>query len=261
MRMRFILMLCVLLAGCAGKSVTGPQMDLSIALDRTEYKIGQPLVATVQLKNNSSDELVVPRFDAQSLQFMTGKRGLNTRVHRHPVHSKNVIPESREIEPNGTFSRQFLFTRATKRGGDYVLTAIFKGAVQDEKFIEQAVYARPVPFRVTEEVVLKRDPSDGRILKTQAVELARKSAAGEVIESRAVLVPLKDTGLVTWVVMLRVKKPNGKELRYAVQVDPYVGKVRRLESKKSERERATPGNKDPQVRASRTGSAAGTLVK
>ena len=91
--------------------------------------------------------------------------------------------------------------------------------------LPETLYSEAVPFRVVQPTALRRDPTNGLILKAQALELAERTVEGKVKAKRAVLVPLEKTGLYTWVVLFRTAPPDGPEKQYAVQVSPYTGKV------------------------------------
>jgi len=218
--------------GCVTSStVSELPLVLSVSLDREQYDVGEPVVVTVGLENRGRRAVDVPRFDAQSLKFMAGLKGVNTRVYREPVASAEVEPQGRQVKPGEAATRQFLFTRLSEQEGEYALLVSLKGIVVKGELLDDVLYATPVPFRVTSRVSLRRDPVNGMILKEQAVEIARKSVVGEVKETRAVLVPLGDSGLFTWLVMLRAQTSDGKEKRSVIQVDPYTGRVRPLELK------------------------------
>jgi len=222
--------ICLLIIGCAS-APTASDLALAVSVDRATYRIGDPLVATVYLENKTARAVEAPRFDTHSLKFTYGKKGLNARIRREPVHSGAIPPKRRTVRPGGSVIRRFLFTRMTEEEGDYALLVSFKGAVADKTLIEDTVYSKPVEFRVSGEVGLKRDKVNGLILKTQAITLAKAKAGGEVTYARAVLMDLGRSGLFTWVVMLTEKLPKDRVRKYAVQVDAYTGKVRPLELK------------------------------
>jgi len=221
------ILVSALIIGCAS-APSASDLILNVSADRETYRIGDPLVATVQLRNKTDHVVNVPRFDAKSLKFMYGKKGQDARIRRDPVHSRAIAPRPRTVEPGSFVSRQFLFTRMTAEDGDYGLIVGFKGAVADETVIDETIYSEPTQFRVSEEIGLKRDKANGLVLKSQAIELARAKAGGEVTFARAVLVELGKSGLFTWVVMLTEKRPQDRVRKYAVRVDAYTGKVRPL---------------------------------
>jgi hypothetical protein len=238
-----VALLGVWLQGCAstGDPMAGPPIELTVTLDRTDYRLGDPLVATVTLKNASESEMVLPSFDHQAVRFMVGEKGSNARVHHEAVHSPQVISESRTLAPGRAVSRPFLLTRATLEAGEFAVLASFRGLIFDGEMIRDTVYAPPQPFQVDSIVGLLRDRGNGLILKEQAVALAREQAKGEVRRTRAVLMPLGETGLFTWVVMVR-EVSGGTERSYAVEVNPYVGSVKPVALKEAGRLPGLPGS-------------------
>ena len=226
-----VMLVCLALQGCASTDAAREApLELSVTLNRADYRIGDPLIATVTLENKAEKPMDVPRFDVQSARFMTGEKGLHVRVHREPVHSKTILPVPHRMEPTRSVTRSFVLTRVTMDPGEFALMASFKGVIVDGEYVRKSVYAAPRTYKVGREVAFRRDRGNGLILKEQAEELARANAKGEVKKTRAVLMPLGDTGLFTWIVMVRAAE-NGGERSYAVEVNPYLGSVKPVVSK------------------------------
>ncbi|MFP4057345.1 MAG: hypothetical protein ACLF0G_10795 [Candidatus Brocadiia bacterium] len=221
-------LLAAVVAGCGPRRGAAPPLALSASLDREQYAVGEPLVVALRLENRGRRAVELPQFTHQAVKFLYGctERGA-PRIIRQPVHSRQVAPQPRHLEPGESLRRRFLFTRLTDEPGEYALLAGFKGAVVGGTWTDQRVYAQPVAYRVGEQVALRRDPTSGMLLKAQAVELARREGEGEVANARGVLVPLGETGLYTWVVLLEVRGEDG-ERRRVVQVNPYSGRVEPL---------------------------------
>jgi hypothetical protein len=209
-----------------------PPVELSVTLNQKTYRTGDALVAEVTLKNSGREVVDVPRFDASSLRFMQGEKGLHARVIRDPVYSKTMTPRSYTVQPGKAASRRFVFTRATQKPGSYALLVSLKRAIVGGELQRAPVYGSSEPYTVTEEVALERDPSNGLILKDQAIAIAKAEAPGRATRARAVLMPLGETGLFTWVVAMRIEEGE-KAYTHTVQVDPYVGRVRPLKMKES----------------------------
>jgi len=222
------------LLGCNWCPAAAPPMDMTVSLDREQYDIGQPLVATVRLENHARRQMDVPRFDQRALRFFYMASELGAPLLREPVHSLALQDDPRHIAPGETTERRFLFTRVTEEPGQFLLAVSFKGAVLKGKLLEQEIFAKPVKYRVTERVALRRDSVSGLVLKTQAAELACRHAAGKATASRVVLVPLGETGVYTWVVLLHVEEPGRQARSCAVQVNPYTGRVDTLEMSSGE---------------------------
>jgi hypothetical protein len=222
------LALAIALVALAGGCATAPRQDpqrLRLSLDADAYRIGQAVVATVWLSNSGSGVLHSPGLDEDTLQFMYGAKGTSERIVREPVHSQAVASQPQELKAGEAAMRRFLFTRLTGEEGDYALLASFRGAASEDGLVYDRVYAEPVPFKVSGPVLYERDPVNGLILKKQTVALATQ-AAGEGAEVvRAVLVPLGESGLYTWAVLLKGRGPDGSAGESALQVNPYTGQV------------------------------------
>jgi hypothetical protein len=223
----------ILVAGCASAETRAP-LVLSLDLDKPEYRIGDTVVATVSVKNESSKAMNALALEHRAVTFLSGEKGGSARIRREPVFSAEVPPEPQQMAAGECLTRRFLFTRLTERAGQHALIADFKSAAASGGLMATTVFSAPAAFRVKDEVGVKRDPASGLILKAQAVELAKAGAGGEVTEARPVLAPLGQSGLYTWIVLMTVRMPDGTEHKKGVQVDPYHGKVRPLESRAPE---------------------------
>jgi hypothetical protein len=233
--MCLLLLPTVGMLGCA--SLRGgsdrPTVELSISLDKSSYRTGEPLIAEVRLSNPTGRQLVLPSFDANALRFMQGEKGLHARVVRDPVHSKTAVSRPRTVVSGGWTARRFVFTRVTLEPGHFALLVSMKRTAVEGEPLPNALYAASDPFEVTKEVALRRDPANGLILKDQAIEIAKAEVPGNATRARAVLMPMGDSGLFTWVIAVRIEE--GESARtHTVQVDPYVGRIRPLKLKPSE---------------------------
>jgi len=224
-----------LLTGCAPQQTPDPPIELSLSVDQESYRIGDPLVLTVRLTNRGRRPADVPRFDHETLRFTYGTKGLDARFRREPVFSAHVVNEPYRVPPGEFIERRFLFTRLTAEAGEYLVLASFQGALIREELVPYEIHARPASYRVTKEVGFQRDPGNGLLLKAAAVDLAKRSVApGKVAAERTVLVPLGETGLFTWAVLLRVEEPGKPPLNQAVRVNAYTGRVEPIEWKAAE---------------------------
>jgi hypothetical protein len=191
---------------------------LTASLDREVYRVGEALTATVLLRNEGTETAFVPRFDHQTLTFTFAQKDVGVPIRHDPVCSR---------------SAWFLFTRLTAEEGEYALQVDFKGAVSQSGAVGHVIQSPLAFYRVVKPVALKRDQTSGLILKAQATELAEREVSCRVAASRTVLVPLEDTGLYVWVVMLRTAPVEGPERGCAVQVNPYTGRAAPLELEKA----------------------------
>jgi hypothetical protein len=207
---------------------------LTASLDREVYRVGEALTATVLLRNEGTETAFVPRFDHQTLTFTCAQKDVGVPIRHDPVCSRSIAPESKDLEPAKSVLRKFLFTRLTAEEGEYALQVDFKGAISESGAVGHVIQSPLVFYRVVEPVALKRDRTSGLILKAQAMELAEREVGCKVTASRTVLVPLDDTGLYVWVVMLRTAPVEGPERGCAVQVNPYTGRAAPLELEKAQ---------------------------
>lgn len=216
------------LAGCASTGREAPAAMVQVSLDRAAFKVGEPVIVTVSLRNRSEAAMILPRFDGKTAEFVRSTKGEHERIYCEPVESQTVRSEPREMGPGGSCSRRFLFTRLTEEPGQYALITKVNGLVADEEVLPSAVFSDPAVFSVSDEIAVRRDNHSGLILKEEAVRLASESAAGEVVRTGALLARLGDSGLYMWLVRLWVRKPGGGAQMYTVQVNPYLGTVRRF---------------------------------
>jgi hypothetical protein len=231
--------IALIATGCAG--LPEEPLTLRASLDKATYAVGEPLVMTVRVENESGETLRLPRFDARSLTFYYGKEGTSARIRAVPVHSKQIGPAPREIPPHRRIERRFLFTGLTREPGDYAAIASTKDAVIDATLLRAEVFSPPVAYSVADRVALRRDPGTDLLLKSEALRLARDHVGGEVVEERVLLVPLQESGLVTWIVMLNVAGADGRTRSRVLCVNPYSAAVDDLELKDKEgRERRPP---------------------
>jgi hypothetical protein len=213
------------------------RVELTVSLNADSYQIGEPVLATVRFTNeaegakNGAPQLVVPALDDSTLKFYMAKQGSAVRMKRQPVLPENSPPEAHTLPAQKSVSRTFLFTRLTAEPGDWGLVAALSGCQSQTGTVGlmPTYYSKIAEYRVTDKVMLQRDPYSGLITRDQAIALARKQAAkGDAEGARAVLVPLEDTGLYVWTVFVG----EGKDWLHdatAFTVNPYSGAVEALQ--------------------------------
>jgi len=224
-------------AGCASAPRSEP-LTVTLKLDAEQYDVGQPIVATVSIKNDSSAPFTVPSMDSSTLTFYLGREGEAARMKRWPVLPEDVPADPRVIRCGGVDGRSFLFTQATTAPGKWGMIVSLSNCLSPDESVRlgQPFFSAPVWFQVSEEVKFKRDPYSGIIVKEQAVELARAHAqVGASVPARAVLVPLGSSGLVMWTVFFGDDAVPGKQKEFTV--NPYTGKVEPLDSQTEEGEK------------------------
>jgi hypothetical protein len=215
--------------GCSSVPVA-PDVEVEIGLDSDIYQVGQPLIATVTVRNRSDREILVPALDASTLRFRLARPGAGELTTREPVLPEGNLGNPRVLEPLQTARRRFLFTRATAESGEWGLIVGLYDCMcgTEEGAPVPTLFSRPATFTVEDKVMFERDPYSGIILESQAIEVAR-GAAGAAANTpvRAVLTPLADSGLHRWVVLLG----GGEDPVHdgtAFEVNPYTGRAKRL---------------------------------
>jgi len=211
-------------------------VDLTVSLNADSYGIGEPVLATVRFANNAESaksgdpQLVVPALDHSTLKFYIAKQGSPVRVKRLPVLPEHSPPEAHSLPAQGSASRTFLFTRLTAEPGNWELVAALSGCQSQAGTVElmPTYYSKRAGYRVTDKVVLQRDPYSGLITQGQATALVRtRAGTSQANDVRAVLVPLEDTGLYLWTVFVGERKDWSHDGR-AFTVNPYSGAVKVL---------------------------------
>jgi len=224
-----VVLMVLAVAGCATVPAQAPP-HVALSLNAASYQIGEPVVATVQVANESKSELVVPALDATTLKFYSAQPGGGVPIKSDPVLPGNLPGESHVLAPRGSVARAFLFTQLTQEPGEWGLVAVLSGCRRSgagEAMV--ASYSETAPYRVGETVAFERDRHTGLITRNQAILLARNGAGlSEDAEARALLMPLADSGLSVWVVLLGGGEKWLREAA-AFTVNPYSGSVRALE--------------------------------
>jgi hypothetical protein len=207
-----------------------PDLDVEISLDSDTYRIGEPVVATLNVRNRSDEDVVIPALDASTLRFRLTRPGSGELIARDPVLPASSPGNPRVLEPLRTAGRRFVFTRVTAEPGEWGLIAGLYDCMcgTDDGTPVPTLYSRATTFTVVDEVMFERDPHSGIIARNEAVELAR-AAAGATADTpvRAVLTPLADSGLHRWVVLVGGRE-DPLHQGTAFEVNPYTGRASRL---------------------------------
>ena len=229
--------------GCASKGDQAAEpfiedLALTLKLDRSVYRPGEAVVATVKLKNQSSRKMLLRDLDGVNGQscsfwFYEASDAL-TSLMRLPVRSLKEEPgKTTEVEPGESLERRFLLARLTEFSGPMRAQVHYNPNPPFTQFDPDAaaskVFSNTVNFEVRGERLFERD-SAGIILKEEAIGLAHAVAPGEVLAGEAIIFE-DEKGFHKWYVNLRVR--NGEEGGKVVAwfVDPYVGRVMDLKVK------------------------------
>ena len=228
-RIAGLLALAVVLGGCA-TTVSEQALEVSLNLDSPSYQTGEPVEATVKVKNMTDADLLLPSLDDRTLGFYLGQPGTGVRTVRRPVTAKDLQPAPRRVPPGGTTQRTFLFASLTSRPGQWGLLAVLREFYSEGSgnALAPSHYSNMAQFEVGQAVKFRRDPYSGLITKEQALELVRSHAGlGQDAQLKAVLMPLGESGLCVWSVFLAVKQASA-EGPFGFEVNPYSGLVRPL---------------------------------
>jgi hypothetical protein len=222
------------LVASVGCSATGPpehRADVILQVDSETYRRGQPVQATVRVTNHDDVDLLVPALDNSALKFRWGQPGAGQPLVRRPVLPENAVGTPRVIPPGESASRTFLFTGLTGESGEWgLMVGVYScRSAGAEDFPLPAYYSTPAVFTVSDELMFERDPYSGIIVRGQAIALARKrGGVDESVPAGAVLMPVGDTGLYRWIVLLGAED-DLMEARAAFTVNAYSGVVKAFE--------------------------------
>ncbi len=229
--------------GCASKGEQAAEPfieDLVLALkfDRSVYRPGEAVVATLKLTNQSSRKMLIRDLDGVngrscSFWFYEVSDAL-TSLMRLPVCSLKEEPgKTAEVEPGESLERKFLLTRLTEFSGPMRAQVHYNPNPPFAEFDPDAatskIFSNYVSFEVRGELLFERD-SAGIILKEEAIGLAHAVAPGEVLAGEAIIFE-DEKGFYKWYVNLRVRNGEGGEKVVAWFVDPYMGRVMDLKVK------------------------------
>jgi membrane-bound inhibitor of C-type lysozyme len=234
-RLAFALLLgaAALASGCATAQLEDP-VELELQVNADKYQIGEPVTATVTVRNKASTGVVVPALDNSTLGFYLGQSGTGLRMKRRPVLPQGLPPEQRVVAPGAAVSRSFLFTELTFEPGDWGVMASLSGHRAAGGALLPECYSKPAYFAVEDSVMFQRDPFSGIIVADQAIALARAQAqAPPETRARAVLAKMGGSGLYFWTVLIGGDAEGGGGAE-AYQVNAYTGRVQPLDLKELE---------------------------
>lgn len=224
-------LLVILLLGAPGTSTLAQAKDqppsppdpleLKLTLDKTAYRPGEVVVATVEVTNKTTRPLKAYKLNAKSILFVFGKQGDPEHVERRPVVSeREELDLAAPLAPGVPQQRTFLLTRLTEFSGPLAVQAHYIPGGEAVAKSGPKVYSNPVAFKVAGQRLLRRDP-EGFILKAEAIRLALAAAKAEAESTQAIFVR-DEMGFYKWYVNVR---PKGAPETRAWFIDPYKGSV------------------------------------
>ena len=220
--------------GCASKGESIPPTEpedlvLALKLNKSVYRPGEAIIATVNLYNNSLRPLDIRALDGvdgDSVEFWYYLlKDPETTLKRLPVSSSlEEAGQTMHLEPGGSTSRRFLLTRFTEYHGSMAAQAHYEPNPPFQAQLQlPMVYSNVAHFDVDGQQLFERDKS-GIILKKEAIGLAQAVAPGDVRGAEAVIIE-DEKGFYKWWVNLRVRDGTGQDRLMSWLVDPYRGKV------------------------------------
>lgn len=211
------------LAGCSSSTISDqPYEDfqLSLTLDKSVYRPGEAILATVSLYNNTSKSIDLPELDAQSVVFWFGRVNDPEKMERRAVSSeKDPKGRIRPLSPGESVKRQFLVTTLTHYGGQLSLQAHFDPTIPMVVADVPRLYSNSLQYDVSGPRLFERDGA-GFLEKSEAIGLARAKAGRDVTAADAIFVKDEMGFYKCWV---NLKVADDQYISYLV--DPYIGKV------------------------------------
>ncbi len=225
-------LLCLLFSGCSLFKGSGEEEELSLdfVLDKDSYLPNEPVLATLNLQNNTKEILNIYYFDARSVLFYIKNEETGKPLEVMPVYSeKEQLLALRELQSDEKMERQFLFTNLTKDIGVYALQAIYDPSPGKEKEKGRPKIAtKPLKFGISGTAPYERD-GKGILLKENAIDIAKQRLGKPVSDAWAKLVK-NEAGFYDWWVTLAIteeKDQNTSPVLKAYFVNPYRALVRR----------------------------------
>lgn len=198
---------------------------LSLALDKSVYRPGESVVATLKLTNNTAEPTSMRVLNAATVSFFFGRLGDPERMKRTAVASnREPVDNMFQLAARQSVSRQFLLTRLTHFAGPLVVQAHFEPSPEIATGGIEKLYSNTVNYQVTGEQLFDRDPA-GLIKKEEAIRVAQAQTPGDAQGAEAVLVE-DETGTYLWWVSIKAFIPGqGDTIKYWV-INPYTGHVK-----------------------------------
>ncbi len=238
----------MLTSGCAvlqgkGSKEYRPTLMLTVHLNSLgRFQPGEAVVCTTRLINITSNEVEVSFPNARSITFWCSDETLENIHQVEPVVSEQEdMNRIATLEPYQYIERLFVFTTVAKTTGSFTLQGKYEGVIKlhgkKEPAPVQAISIR-VKGSVAGSRVFERDRT-GLIYEEEAIRLVREKVNATVSSVVGQLVYDKAGFLAWWITCTRIK-PNGKEVREAYLVNPYIGAVREKVAPYVEKQKKKP---------------------
>ncbi len=232
---------CILQGGSGELDLETPKVEVTLKLDKETYQIGEPMIATVSVKNTGTERNVIAVPGAGICEFYAH------RVDGDPetidsvqyLSAPDETTSMQDVEAGESFERKLLVYRYGRKAGKYEMFARYR---TDEKSVQNAeVSSAIVGFAIEGSTKFDRD-REGLLTEAEAIRVAREHfKLGDDIPAEAVLAK-DETRLNVWLVTLHAPPaapaptaPTAKEAPAAstkpqdksALVSPYTGSFKR----------------------------------
>jgi hypothetical protein len=218
---------CFLQWGSGEMELGTPKIEVTLTLDKPSYGLGEPLIATVGVKNVGDKIAVLPYPGRETCELYVrpaGSGGEELRLAEF-VSAPNDLISFENVDPDESIERRLVAHRFTREPGEYEIFARYRTDVAEISSIGEAASV-PQPVTVTSERVFERD-REGRITEEAAIALARSFFSATPEAKAEAWLARDDEKLDVWLVTIVTADIDGKPLEKSCLISPYLGKVRR----------------------------------
>jgi hypothetical protein len=211
---------CILQGGTGELELDAPTVEVSLELDKSEYKLGEPVIATINTKNAGEKlaVLAVPGRETVEIHARPQGGGPDADVIVEFISSPDDQFSSESVEAGESVSRDLLLHRFTREPGVYEVFVRYRTDDVAITAIGEDT-SELVTVTVSNEVAFVRD-RQGRISDLDAQRVARAFFAAAPDAAA-------ESMLATDEARFEVAAVDGKPKQRTALVSPYTGKVKR----------------------------------
>lgn len=205
-----------------------PQLEAVLELDRTSFRIGEPLLATLIVKNVGESKTSIPLPGRASVDFFLRPADEIEPRHLDFVTWAEEGTEFATVAAGEATTRKLLLPTATATGGSFSVFARYRS--EGVEAIEEmtTVASNAIQIEVKEPIAFHRD-SSGLISADDARSVAARYFGGTSSRVEAQLTRDPRLKYTFWLVTVHFSTPpEGGALSSSCFVDPYLGVVRSL---------------------------------
>lgn len=219
---------CFIFQGGSGDlELDTPTANVTLALDKAEYGLGEAVIATVEIENQGKTDAVLAVPGKAICEFyaraMGGSADALQQLEFVASPDENT---SFDLVPAGEkFSRKLVLPRFTSKPGKYEVFVRYR---TEEQAISTATedVSDPVTITIGENVVFERD-REGRLTDAEAARVSRehwKAAADAKVDT---LLAKDELRLDVWLTTLHRTNAEGTPETKSLLISPYTGKIKR----------------------------------